>query len=207
MYLLFCGPWEEGGDFGDRGIAGIERFADRAWRLVTEPHEPSEAGRRSAGGADLRPLDRAVAAVGEDLERLRFNTAIATLMELARWAGHEKPWMSEEEWDRARRTVVLLLAPFAPHMAEELWSWIGGPYSVHRQPWPAHDPRALERHEFTLVVQVNGKVRGRMTARPGIEEGEALSLALSSDRVKAHLEGRRPRNVVFVPDRLINLVV
>jgi leucyl-tRNA synthetase len=200
MYLLFCGDWQEGGDFRDDGLAGIERFTARAWRLITGPHDPGP------GGVDMRPVDRAVAAVGRDLERLKFNTAIAALMELANWSSREKPRMSVEEWDRSARSFVLLLAPLAPHLAEELWARMRQPYSVHRQPWPEHDPAALEEAEFTLVIQVNGRVRDRRTVPAGIGREEALALALESEKVRRSMDERSPRDVVFVPGRLINLV-
>jgi leucyl-tRNA synthetase len=204
MYLLFIAPFEEGGDWSDAGLAGIERFAAKAWRLVTEPHRP---GGGSAGGrVDLRPLDRAVVAVGDDLERLKLNTAIATLMELLRWARRHKPAMDAAQWDRVAGTFTLLLAPFAPHLAEELWARLGRPYSVHTQPWPAADPAALDAEQVILVVQVDGRRRDALAAPAGLDRDQALALALGSDNVRRHLDGRRPRDAVHVPDRLINLV-
>jgi len=201
MYLQFCGPWEEGGDFSDEGMAGIERFSARAWRLLADPWTPGP------GGVDLRSLDRAVATVEGDLERLKFNTALATLMELVRWAQRHRAAMSGPEWDRTARTVVLLLAPFAPYLAEELWSRLGGAYSVHQQAWPAHDPAALAEEEITLVVQVNGRRRDALPAPAGTTRERALQLALASEKVRRHLAGRPLRHAVFVPDRLVNLVV
>src|SRR6266542_3582880 len=200
MYLLFIGPWDEGGDFSDAGIAGIERFLQRTWRLMSEPQSPGR------GGVDLRPLDRAIAEVGGDLERMRFNTAIASLMELVRWARRERAKMSGEEWTRVSGAMVLLLAPFAPHLSEELWSRIGGGYSVHRQPWPSHDPRALVAEQVTLVIQVDGKTRDRIQVPPGIGRDRALERAMDRENVRRHLMGGKPRKVVFVPNRLINLV-
>jgi leucyl-tRNA synthetase len=200
MYLLFCGPWEDGGDFSDEGLAGIERFLRRIRKLLTAP--PSTG----SGGQDLRPLDRAVAAVQGDLERLKFNTAISSLMEVVRWARERQATLSGDEWDRVARTITLLVAPFAPHMAEELWGGLGGPYSVHRQPWPAFDERALEEDLITLVIQVDGRVRDRLSAPSGVAESDALDLALASENVRRHLDGVTPSTVVFVPDRLINLV-
>jgi leucyl-tRNA synthetase len=200
MYLLFIGPWDEGGDYSDAGIAGIERFLQRVWRMVTEPHTPGP------GDVDLRPLDRAIAAVGADLEEMRFNTAIASLMELVRWARRERAGMSGEGWTRISRAIVLLLAPLAPHLAEELWSRLGGEYSVHRQPWPAHDPSALISDRVTLVIQVDGKTRDRIEVPAGTDRAEALQQALTRENVQRHLMGGKPTKVMFVPDRLINLV-
>ena len=200
MYLLFIGPWEEGGDFSDAGIAGIERFLRRVWRFVTEPH-PS-----GPGGVDLRPLDRAIAVVGADLEVMRFNTAIASLMELVRWARRERAGMSGDEWARVSRVMALLLAPFAPHLAEELWSRIDGAYSVHQQAWPSHDPSALVADHVTLVIQVDGRTRDTIRVPAGIHRDEVLEQVVARESVRRHLMGREPTRVVFVQDRLINLV-
>jgi leucyl-tRNA synthetase len=199
MYLLFLAPFEEGGEWSDAGLAGIERFAARAWRLVTTPQRPGE------GGVDLRPLDRAVAGVGADIERLKFNTAISALMELLRWARQHRPAMDAGQWDRVAGTFTLLLAPFAPHLAEELWARLGRPYSVHTQPWPTADPAALVAEEITLVIQVDGRRRDARPAPPGLDRDQAMALALQSDNVRRHLRGR-PRDAVYVPDRLINLL-
>jgi leucyl-tRNA synthetase len=204
MYLLFVAPFEEGGDWSDAGLAGIERFAARAWRLVTEPHQPTP--RPGHGRVDLRPLDRAIADVGDDIERLKLNTAISTLMELLRWARRHKAAMDAGQWDRVAGTFILLLAPFAPHLAEELWARLGRPYSVHNQLWPVADPAALAAEEITLVVQVDGKRRDARQAPPGLDRDQAVELALESDNVRRHLDGRRPRDAVYVPDRLINLI-
>jgi leucyl-tRNA synthetase len=200
MYLLFIGPWDEGGDFSDAGIAGIERFLRRAWRVITEPHAPG------SGSVDVRPLDRAIATVGADLEAMRFNTAIASLMELVRWARKERGSMSQPEWERMSTSVVLLLAPFAPHLAEELWSALGGNDSVHRQPWPAHDASALVNEQVTLAIQIDGKTRDRMEVPAGSSQDVALAQALKRDSVRRHLDGLEPTKVIFVQDRLINLV-
>jgi leucyl-tRNA synthetase len=200
MYLLFIGPWDEGGDFSDAGMAGIERFLRRIWRLVTEPHEPG------GGGVDLRPVDRAIAEIGADLEEMRFNTAIASLMEFVRWARRERDKMSSEEWARVSVAVVLLVAPLAPHLAEELWLRIGGEYSVHQQRWPAFDQRALVDEQVTLVIQVDGKTRDRIQVPAGLGQEKALERAKGRENVRRHFMNREPRKVIFVPDRLINLV-
>jgi leucyl-tRNA synthetase len=200
LYLLFCGDWQEGGAFSDAGLRGVVRFTHRLWALLTEPHRPGP------GGADLSRVDRAVAHVGRELERFKFNTAIAALMELTRWAADARPAMSAEEWERTARTLVLLLAPLAPHLAEELWSRLGGPYSVHQQPWPAPDEAALVEEQVTLVVQVDGRVRARMRVPAGVPEAEAVRLAMEAPAVAAHLGGRDPAGIFHVRDRLLNLV-
>jgi leucyl-tRNA synthetase len=199
MALLFCGDWEEGGDFRDQGVPGIQRFLSRCWRLIVEP---PPAG---PGDGDMRPVDRAVRKVGDDLERLKFNTAISALMELSHWIERQRPQMAEAEWNRVARRLVLLLAPFAPHLAEELWARLGGAYSVHTQGWPEVDPSVLESESVTIVVQVNGRVRATLELPRGTDRTDALAAALESENVRRHLDGA-PVNVVFVPDRVVNLL-
>ncbi|HEX9123526.1 MAG TPA: leucine--tRNA ligase [Actinomycetota bacterium] len=201
-YLLFCGDWEQGGDFTDAGLRGIERFVGRAWRVLTAPVLAAAGGQ-----ADLRPLHRAVDSVSRDLERLKFNTAIARLMELVHWAEAERPRMSGPEWSEVARTSVLLLAPFAPHLAEELWERLGEQYSVHQQRWPEADPEALREWVITIVVQVNGRVRDRIQLPAGATEDQAVEAALSSEKVRRHLNMSTPRTGAYVPDRLLNLIV
>lgn len=201
MYLLFCGPWEDGGDFSDKGMVGMERFLSRVWTLVTGKHEPG------TGGVDLRMLDRSIKKAQEGIERLKFNIAIAGLMELTRWATREKPAMSVEEWQRTARITVLILAPFAPYLAEELWSRLGGDYSVHHQSWPGYDEQALYEDTFNLVIQINGKVRDVRAAPTGSEQAEAEAIALASEKVSRYLGGKQPRSVIYIADKLINLLV
>jgi leucyl-tRNA synthetase len=200
MYLLFIGPWNEGGHFAEAGIIGIERFVQRVWRLVVADHRPG------ADQVDLRVLDRTVAAVSDQLDHMKFNTAIASVMELTNWARRERGGLSDHEWGRVCRTLIVLLAPFAPHLAEELWARVGGHYSVHQQPWPVYDPAALVRDEVTVVIQVDGMMRDRMQVRAGTDQQQVVERALACQNVSRHLGSGKPKNVIFVPDRLINFV-
>jgi leucyl-tRNA synthetase len=150
-------------------------------------------------------VDRAIATIGRDLEEMRFNTAIASLMEFVRWARRESDKMASEEWARASAAIVLLMAPLAPHLAEELWARIGGDYSVHQQRWPVFDPGSLVDEQVTLVIQVDGKTRDRLRVPVGLDRQQALERAAGRENVRRHLVGE-PRRVIFVPDRLINLV-
>jgi leucyl-tRNA synthetase len=200
MYLLFCGAWEEGGDFSDKGLIGIVRFSRRLYSLIAGP---APAG---SGGVDLSPLDRAVARVERDIERFKFNTAIAGLMEATTWAAASRPAMSAGEWSQVTSTLTRLVAPFAPHLAEELWSRLGLEYSVHQQDWPAYRREALVQSEVTIVVQVNGRVRGRLSVKPGLSQAEATALALQDASVTKHLRNGTPARAVYVPDRLLNFI-
>jgi leucyl-tRNA synthetase len=200
-YLLFCGPWEEGGDFTDRGLQGVVRFNGRLYNLVVNTPEPS------GPGADLRRIDKAIRKVGDDIQRLKFNTAVAEIMSLSTWLRDERENMTAEQWAYARRTLTLLIAPFEPFMAEDLWSLQGGKYSVHNQQWPQYDPAALVEDEIEVPVQVNGKLRGTITVPAGADQAIALSKALEIKSVQDALHGGEPKRVIFVAGRALNLVV
>jgi leucyl-tRNA synthetase len=200
-YLLFCGPWEEGGEFDDRALAGLPRFNGRLWELVSWPPPGG------SGLAGLAPLHRAVRDVGAGIEALKFNTVIAELMSLSSWMRSVYPSMTPAQWAQACRTLVLLLAPVEPYLAEELWSVLSAAYSVHQQDWPGYDPAALETDTVTVPVQVNGKVRHTIELAPAASEQAACQAACADPVVRAALAGRSPRRVVYVPGRVINLVV
>lgn len=206
-YLMFIGPWDEGGPFGTKGIAGVERWLNRVWntvlarpKLVDDPQ----------GARGLRRLThQTIRRVSEDLEAFRFNTAIAALMELTNGLSRAREGgpVDAGAWQEAVESLLLMLAPLAPHIAEELWERIGRPYSVHTQSWPAWDPDLAREEEITLVVQVNGKVRDRIQVAAGIDEEEAKRVALESAQVRRHLEGQQIRRVIYVPGKLVNIVV
>lgn len=198
-YLLFCGPWEQGGDFSDRSLNGVVRFNARLFDLLIRP---SPGG---TGGVDMRAVDRAIDKVGHDIENLKFNTAIAELMSLANWLRDSASRMNDAEWNHARRIIVLLLAPIAPFLAEELWSRFGEPESVHRQRWPAPDPAALIPDAVTIPVQVNGRVCAKVEVGPAAPEAEVTQAALALPAVREALGGP-PGRVVYVPGRIISLV-
>ena len=192
----------------DRGIAGITRFLRRVWSVVVDPapHKPHGA----SDPAELRRrTHRVIRQVTEDLERFRFNTALAVLMEFTGFLKDVRGTAAGDgpAWREAVRTLLLLLAPFVPHLAEELWEAIGEPYSIHRQPWPSYDPDLLQVEMVTLVVQVNGRVRDRLTVPSSTSDAEAQRLALQSPRVRQVLAGRGVSTAIVVPGRLVNLVV
>jgi leucyl-tRNA synthetase len=196
--LLFAAPWDQGGDFSDDGIAGVERFLARAWRVVTGPDGPVPAefpsGSPAAPTPAARDEARTIVAVGEAIERLAFNVGLARLM----------AWVPDARTPAAKRVFVRLLAPFAPHLAEELWHRLGEPFSVHTQPWPEADPAALVEDEVLVVVQVDGRVRGRVAVPAGAAEGTVAAAARAAvDTVPAAPDVGR---VVVVPDRLVNFV-
>jgi leucyl-tRNA synthetase len=143
------------------------------------------------------------------MERFRFNTMLAALMEFTNYLGkiHEQGTVSQNAWDEAVKILLLLLAPSTPHLAEELWTGLGYPYSIHNQLWPTWDETLVKEEEVTLVVQVNGKVRDKITIPITITEAEAKDLALGSDKIKGHLNEKKPDKIIYVPRKLINIVV
>lgn len=203
-FLMFIGPWNQGGPWDGRGIEGVARFLRRVLSLVAE-------GDATGAEADPGELDRRtnqlVKKVTEDLEAFRFNTAVAALMEQTNYLLAIKSQVEEEKWSEALRKFALVLAPFAPHHAEEMWAAMDEPYSVHEQEWPGYDESLIKTEEITLVVQVNGKLRDRIEAPADISEETAKELALSSEKVRPHVDGKEIRKAVYVPGRLVNLVV
>jgi leucyl-tRNA synthetase len=210
-YLMFLGPWDQGGDWSDQGISGMSRWLNRVWNLVLDSYE-ARAGAPDAGQSrnDLqRVTHQTIRRVTGDLEKLRFNTMIAALMELSNYLSKVKDAgsVSDADWESAAETLLVLLAPTAPHLTEELWHLTGHEDSIHARDWPEWDEALAKDEEVTLVVQVNGKLRDRITVPASVSEDEALALANASTRVQAHVEGRQVVRTIYVPKKLVNVVV
>ena len=211
LYLMFMGPWEGGGDWSDSGINGVARWVNRLWDQLTDPsNRPSDdAGPGSADREVRRALHQTLRQAAQDFERFKYNTAIAAMMSFTNMlaAAASEQRLSREAWDEAAQGLLLLLAPLAPHLAEEMWERLGQAYSIHQQPWPQWDAALAAAEEATLVVQVNGKLRDRITVDAGISEEDAKSVALASDHVRAYTDGKSVERVVFVPGRYLVSVV
>ncbi len=156
-----------------------------------------------------RRTHKTIKKVSEDLEKFRFNTMIAALMEFTNYLAKAKEERSiaHNAWKETIDTLLLLLAPSVPHLAEELWERTGHPYSIHNQSFPSWDEKMVVEEQFTLVIQVNGKLRDRVDVPVSIAETEARELALSRERVKAHTGSKDIRDIIYVPGRLVNIVV
>jgi leucyl-tRNA synthetase len=207
-YMMFIGPWEQGGEWSDTGISGISRWLNRVWSLALEQYQP--AGVEPESEKALRRLThQTIHRATTDIDRMRFNTMLAALMEFSNALSEvrQKGAVSRSAWDEATSTLVLMLAPTAPHFAEEVWARLGRPYSIHEQAWPKWDEATAREEEITLVVQVNGKVRDRITVSASVTEAEARERALSSEKVMVHLAGKTVATLVYVPGRLLNIVV
>ncbi|HYU37100.1 MAG TPA: class I tRNA ligase family protein, partial [Gemmatimonadales bacterium] len=201
MYLMFLGPFQEGGDFRETGIVGIRRFLDKVW---TTAHEAAAELTRGSGLPPevARKLHQTIKKVTADTESLDYNTAIAAMMEymnLVREQGAGSRLAAEP--------LLIMLAPYAPHLAEELWSLLGHERSIFTATWPAFDERLAAGGDVEVVVQVNGKVRGRVTVSRGATEAEVVALALKDESVRKFVDGKPVRKTVYVQDRVLNLVV
>jgi leucyl-tRNA synthetase len=206
LYEMFLGPLEVVKPWSQEGIKGVHRFLHRVWNLMID--DGTGALRKDAivgaepQGELRQVLHRTIAQVTSDIGSLKFNTAISRMMELV------NQLYREEKLPRAAlESLVLLLSPFAPHIGEELWSKLGHDRTLAYEPWPEHDPAALVVDRVTVPVQVNGKVRDRIEVPKGAPQAEVEPLALECENVKKHLGGKRPAKVIFIPDKLINIVV
>jgi leucyl-tRNA synthetase len=222
LFSLFAAPPEKDLDWNDRGVEGASRFLNRVWRFVhanlpeikTAPRAPRGPG-SDAGRAFRRVIHETIRKVTHDIEHdFHFNTAISAVMELVN-ALHEFERTSLDGMPREERSLLLreaveatllLLGPVSPHITEELWAALGHPQSLFKQRWPEPDPAALARDEVEIVVQVDGRVRSRLTALVGAQEAEVREQALADDKVRPWLDGRRIAKVVVVPGRLVNIV-
>jgi leucyl-tRNA synthetase len=233
-FLMFIGPWDQGGPWNPSSIEGVHRFLGRVWAVAQAtdgdprqvpgmPPPQSLAGEQPGSGGEgrttlaaiddgsralRRAAHRAIKEVGEDYAAFHFNTALSRLMELTNALGsaRDEGLAGTDAYAEAVDALLLLLAPMAPHISEELWSRRGRPYSIHQQAWPAFDPALVVAEMIELPVQVDGKLRDRLSVAPDTAPEEIERMALASERVQAYLKGRAPRKVLQVPGRLVNIV-
>ena len=224
LFLMFMGPWDQGGPWSPTGIGGVHRFLNRVWTLALDPAgvEPGDpdAGRLPSGEdaaaaeqAIRMAAHRTLRIVTEEYEGFRFNTMVAHLMELTntlfRYRGTEVA--GGDAWNEAIRLTLLMLAPAAPHISEELWSRVvvatGTWSSIHSQAWPTVDASAIVDETREIPIQINGKVRDKVTVPVGIDQAELERVVLARDRVRTLLAGRTPGAVIHAGGRLVNIVV
>lgn len=225
LYTLFMGPPDRDAEWNDTAVEGAFRFLNRVWNAVGD--RPFRAGQLDSlstelSGDDLpdnvrelhRKTHQTIRKVTADMADMHFNTAVASMMELSNSlrafsdaVGDEPSVIEQEAVAEALESLVLLLAPMVPHFAEELWEDCGGKTSVFRHPWPAYDEAAAAEDVVTMAVQINGKLRGDVDVARGSSQDEVVKLASENEKIAKHLEGKTVRRVIFVPDRLLNLVV
>jgi len=197
MYLMFMGPFDLGGPWNPRGLNGIRRFLDRVWKLANGAWP-------MARGSEKEPevlRNKTIKKVTEDIEQMKFHTAIASLMEYLNAIEKEKG-VSQIDVE----ALIHLVSPFVPHIAEEIWALWGKKKSVFLEPWPVFDPAKIQETTVSFVIQFNGKTREVFQAARGVSEQEMFSLVQKNEKLKKYLQGK-PKKVIFVKDRLMNIVL
>ena len=216
LFVLFAAPPDRDLDWSDRGLEGCFRFLNRLWRMLGKV--PGENDASAAGDQELNERGRAlrrkshqtIRKVTDDLERMHQNTAIAAIMELLNAVYEYVDREEQHEGDLLREVleaIALLLSPFAPHFCEEMWEGLGHAESITFTPWPTYDPEWAREEGIFVVVQVNGKVRSRFPASPGVSREEMQALALGDEKAKRYIEGKTIRKIIVVPGKLLNIVV
>ncbi len=204
---LFIGPWDQSVNWSVEGLGGTYHFLQRIWTLVSEYLDSSGGEKESEALKQI--MHKTIHRVDKDLLELSFNTAVAALMECVNGLYKLKAAEGFEavEWQWAIETLLKLLAPFAPHISEELWQAIGGEESVHIESWPEYEPNYLVDETIKIAIQVNGKIRGELSVAAGTDQAEIETKAKEELKVKAHLEGKQIIKTIYVPDKLLSLVV
>ncbi|MFN8462258.1 MAG: leucine--tRNA ligase [Anaerolineales bacterium] len=210
-YLMFFARWQQGAPWDSHGIEGTARWMRRVWTLFTDPASPSGTPASADVKKNLRRrVHQTLKRVTHDFENFEFNTIISSLMELLNemYKAREAGAVGTEEWNEATEIYVKMMAPVAPHIAEELWTnHLGKPYSIHQQKWPQVDEAAAREDSIEIPVQVNGKVRDRIVVAVDASEDEIRKAALASEVVQKYLEGKEPRKVIVAHGKLVSVVV
>jgi leucyl-tRNA synthetase len=209
---LFIGPWNQTANWSVEGLGGVFRFLQRTWTLVQQFLDDSNpTGQQQTDEAALkRALNQAVKTMTVDLESLGFNTAIASLMEYVNELYKQKSqdgFSSRELWQTALEKLLLLLAPLAPHISEELWQQLGHQSSIHRETWPTFDERYLVSDKLNIVIQINGKLRGQIEVDVKASEEMVIKAAKDQERIASLLNGKDIIRTIYIPSKLINFVV
>jgi leucyl-tRNA synthetase len=212
-YLMFFARWQQGAPWDSQGIEGSARWIRRVWTLFTAPQIASD----SAGAASeetrrnlRRKVHQTLKRVTRDFENFEFNTIISSLMELMNemYKAREAGAVGTDEWKEAQEIYLKMMAPVAPHIAEELWTeHFGKPYSIHQQMWSSVDEAAAKDDVIEIPVQINGKVRDRISVAADAGEDEVKSAVMASEVIQKHLEGKEPKKVIVVKGKLVSLVV
>jgi len=211
-FLMFSGDYTQGGEWSDQGIAGIERFVARVWRLALAVAHGT-ASEETAVPADVdRKLHQTIKAVTADLQDFHFNTGLARLMELTNqiyaWVGPELKDVHRNGATLAiTETLLRLVAPFAPHLAEECWQSLGHAGTIFDEAWPVHDEDKAREDRVTIAVQINGKLRDTVEVERDVSAEDVLKIVLGSERLRPHVEGKQIVRQIVVPNKIVNLVV
>ncbi|KPJ57449.1 leucine--tRNA ligase [Parcubacteria bacterium DG_74_2] len=198
VYEMFMGPFDQAIAWSTQGVKGVFRFLNKVWKLVSDCSKSEKGSNKT-----LKEVHKLNKKIEEDLEATKFNTAVATFMEFTNFALENKKEVGKDIIEK----LLILLAPFAPHLTEELWKTLGHKDSIHRQSWPKYDPKLIKEEMITLVIQVNGKVRDKIEVEADISEEKAKEIAISQEKIKKWLKGKEIKKAIFVPGKLINIVL
>jgi leucyl-tRNA synthetase len=221
LFILFASPPEKDLEWSDKGVEGADRFLNRVWRFVTENLELIENAEAEVEAESLdkdaktlyRTMHASIKKVSQDVgQRLNFNTAISAIMELTNEVYSYLNDRSAEETNAAlvkevAENIVLLLAPFAPFITEELWEYLGYEKNVHAAQWPEFEEEALKKDEITIVIQVNGKVRDKINVAADASEEEVKAQVMEEEKIQSYLEDGNLVKTIFIPKKLVNLVI
>ncbi len=205
-YLMFFAKWDQGGPWSYEGIKGPQRLLQDVWEIAQTQHP--EGSDEDASRALRRKTHQVIRKVTQDLEGFSFNTAVAATMELRNTivAAQRAERVNLAAWEEAVQSLLLLLAPIAPHITEELWARRGLPYSIHQQPWPQWDDDVAREETVSLIVQINGKTRDRIDVDAGLPEAELRAIALASNKISHWLDGKTPQRII-IRGQLVNIVL
>jgi len=209
-YLMFFARWDMGGPWNSQGIEGTVRWVRRVWTLFTDAEDKRPLGSPEALKVLRRKVHQTLKSVTRDFEQFEFNTIISSLMELMNemYKAREAGAVGSDEWNEATGIYLRMLAPVAPHIAEELWTeHLGMPYSIHQQPWPGVDEEAVKEDSIEIPVQVNGKLRDKVVVPAEASQEDIKAAALATEGAQKYLEGKQPRKVIVVQNKLVNIVV
>lgn len=201
LYLRFLGDFTLGGDWRDSGLEGMLRFVKRLWTTFFELDGQGD------GKIKMNLLDKTIKMVGDDLERLSFNTAVAKIMELVNWIKTHQKTFDKKQAEKIRTTLALLIAPLAPFLAEEFWNQLGHKKSIFLEKWPVYLEKNLLDDKISLAVQINGKLRAMLEVNRDSQQEVVLQQIQKNEKIQKHLEGKKIKKVIHIPNRVLNLVV
>jgi leucyl-tRNA synthetase len=199
MYLLFIAAFEDGGAWSDKSIIGVNKFLKRVWKIFNDAEKVGKTTTKEL----VQKINYIIKKVGEDLENMKFNTAVSTMMEFLNTWSEKDSVLSKKDAEN----FLKILAPFCPHTTEELWSKLGHKTSIFKEKWPQYDEKLIKKDTIELIIQINGKVRDKIEVSAEISKEEAEKLALNSEKIKTWLKNQKPKVVIFVKGKLINIVI
>lgn len=207
MYLRFIGPFDSSGDWRDSGMFGMAKFINKVYKLFVNFSESKDSAETSDKSSDISMIHRTVKMVGDDLEELKFNTAVARMMEFVNWYNDSSEGLNYKDKKECLTKFALILAPFMPFLSEEFWALLGNNPSIHNEKWPDFDESKLENFKFKMPIQINGKLRSVVLIDKGLEQDAVQKLAEKDPKIINYLSKSQILKVIFVKDKIINFIV